>query len=54
MAFYGSTRRTETDRLRLLATWHGEPYGHSGFDALVTAADTCFGPDIGPLPRMSP
>jgi hypothetical protein len=42
VAFYASTRASESARLARLATWHGEPYGHSGFDALVTALDTCF------------
>jgi hypothetical protein len=42
VTFYRSTRATEVARLNRLATWYGEPYGHSGLDALVTAADTCF------------
>jgi hypothetical protein len=41
-AFYGSTPPAEAKRLHALATWHGEPYGHSGFGSLVTALDTCF------------
>jgi hypothetical protein len=50
VAFYGSTRDAEAARLQRLATWHGEPYGHSAFDELVTAPDTCFDGAV-PTPR---
>jgi hypothetical protein len=42
VAFYTTTREAERERQRQIATWYGEPYGHSGFESLVTAADTCF------------
>lgn len=53
VAFYGDSRQVEADRLARLATWHGEPYGHSGFDGLVTALDTCFNGagDVTPAAR---
>lgn len=52
-AFYGSTRGAELARLARLATWHGEQYGHSGFDGLVTAADTCFPAEAAPEQRTT-
>ncbi len=42
VAFYGTSREREVERLAGLATWHGESYGHSGFSKLVTAVNTCF------------
>jgi hypothetical protein len=40
--FYDTTPERERERMHELATWHGEPYGHSGFSSrLVTIADNC-------------
>ena len=36
MRFYGSTIEREAGWLRDVGTWHGEWYGHSGFEQLVT------------------
>ncbi|MHB1156762.1 MAG: hypothetical protein ACYC26_07975 [Phycisphaerales bacterium] len=36
LAFYHTTAQRELGRLEQLATWHGENYGHSGFDHLIT------------------
>jgi hypothetical protein len=36
MRFYGSSVEEEAGRLRRMGTWHGERYGHSGFEQLVT------------------
>jgi hypothetical protein len=38
MRFYESTVEQESRRLDSMATWHGEGYGHSGFEQLVTLA----------------
>ena len=36
MRFYGSSIEEEAGRLRGMGRWHGEWYGHSGFEQLVT------------------
>jgi len=39
VAFYHSDRASEAERLRRLATWHGEDYGHSGIRQVVSVLD---------------
>ena len=39
VAFYRSDRDTEAERLRRLATWYGEDYGHSGLQQVVSVLD---------------
>ena len=46
--FYDTTAERERERMVELSTWHGEKYGHCGFERLVTIADNC------PPPRSAP
>lgn len=39
---YGLTRKEAMTLVHELATWHGEGYGHSGFDDLITPANTFY------------
>jgi hypothetical protein len=45
VSFYECTPEGERARLAELSTWHGEPYGHSEDDGLITILDTCFDHD---------
>ena len=41
LEFYDTTPERERERMVELTTWHGEEYGHRGFDGVVTIADNC-------------
>jgi hypothetical protein len=40
MEFYHSTPQIEQQRLERITRWHGDDYGHCGFDNLVTLVNT--------------
>ena len=42
VAFYETSAERARAEQAELATWHGEWYGHSGFDHVITIADNCF------------
>lgn len=42
VAHHKTDKAGETARLKRLSTWHGEPYGHSGFEDVVTIVTAYF------------
>ena len=50
-SFYRTDRDAEARRVVQLSTWYGEDYGHSGFEHVITPADTCFDTDRALLAR---
>ena len=52
--FYDTTADRERERMVELSTWHGEKYGHCGFERLVTIADNCPPPRSAPSPADVP
>ena len=50
-AHYGLTRDEERERTHELAAWHGQDYGHGGFDNVLTPAKVFFDDEEDALPR---
>lgn len=44
IAHYHTDEQTERDRLARLSLWHGEDYGHRGFDGVVTVVSAYYQP----------